>query len=60
MDVTMLDTGDYRADPSPLLTTACAELDLRANHDSERAVCRTAFPRELASLAEPALGGLSQ
>lgn len=56
----MLAAADHRADLFRLLTTACAELDLRASNDSERALGRTAFPGERASLADPAVRGFSQ
>jgi len=56
----MLDTGGFPAVLLRLLVTACAELGLRANNDGERAICRTTFPCERASLADLVLGAFSR
>ena len=54
----MLDTDEYPADLLRLLTTACADLDLGAIHDGERAICRTRYRCKRASSADLAHGGL--
>ena len=56
----MLETDGFPVDLLRLLVTARTERGLGANNYGERAICRTTFPCERASMADPALGAFSR